>query len=420
MAFLESTNLNDIGGSKARIGGFEELKVAEPKTDIPLKFDLSLDLIECDIIGEVNSQVNGSILQVIAGDSPISTFTSRCFARYRAGQTTDIDFTASWNRAGVNGEEAVIGLTDGNNEIAIGYVNSDFVLRVKNENFGTDLVENLNVADYDLKKLHRFVIVFGYLGVADPVVKIYPKTNDGENANSYKVLGRLRTDGVLENRTHIGASRLPFGARVDVSGGESPSDLILSSGSVRVSTYGDVNTGEIPENKTFITGLTPGTFEEVLSTEDNASPDVDEEQVVMAFRINGSFTGGKNICSQLLDIAVATGSEGQYLYRLIAYQSGTLTTYTFSDISNKTPLQYSFTNTGNSGATDIPIGGEEKICLPLSVLSSGTGVGTLNADLQRARIIGRPNDEFLLVKSCIIGGGGTDKNTITVRWLDLI
>lgn len=90
------------------------------------------------------------------------------------------------------------------------YDGTDFIVAYRNKEFtATDTKIVLDVSAYDLTKIHRFRLRFGYLGVGDIPLEIKPDNSSRE----WETLYVFKTDGALSERTHIGTPTLPIEIR---------------------------------------------------------------------------------------------------------------------------------------------------------------------------------------------------------------
>ena len=398
MSYIKNVNANlkDTLGNEVEVGLFGGLKVSQSNTQISIVFNKPLNTVKETKVSAngVASQVNRSLLQVgnFIGDSFVESID---VLRYKTAQTVENYFTASFSRPALAGEIATIGGYDAEDGVFLGYVGADFVVGYRNvhhDGTGTaaDVTQVVNMAAYDLTKIYRYRIKFGYLGVGNISYEVY----DGSKWN---LLHTFITDGTLGDRTHVGTAILPM--RCDVT--DTVGDLHIHSGSWNAQTYG-ANNGQ-QEEPFFSQGTR------------TVSTAAGENSPLVAFKSSTSFGGYTNkVKSELVSAEFATGSEGLYRINMYAYPAGTITTGTFTDLyTGESSLQI------NTGVTTIPAGGRIAFSTSLAVPSSGTGVASSSIDFTKLGMRASPGDEFLITKECIIAGGGDDTTTWNIAYIDL-
>ena len=396
MSYIKSNNITDSLGNEVEVGLFGSLKVAQSNVQVSMVFNKPLNTSREVIISAngVESQVNRSLLRVgnFIGSSFLET---KEVVRYKTAQTVENYFTASWSRPGTAGEVAIIGGYDIQDGMFLGYVGSNFVVGYRNkwhDGTGTaaDTTQIVDTSVYDLTKIHRFRIRYGYLGVGNVNFEIH----DGFK---WVLLHTFRTDGSLFERTHTGTAMLPM--RCDVT--DTVGDFYLLSGSWNGQTY----------------GLDEGQQEEPFFTQGTriVAVDAGQELPVVAFRSLTTFGGYPNKArSRLISAEFATGSEGLYRINMYAYPAGTVLTGVFNDVyTNESVLQ------DNDTVTTLPVGGRVVYSTTIAVASSGTGVGSTTLDLSKLKLKANPGDEFVITKECIVAGAGDDTTTWNIAYADL-
>ena len=381
--------VTDSLGNQAEIGLFGGTKVSQANVQVSLVFNKPLNLSrEVKISGDVTSMHNGSLLKV-GGAVGVSNIETIEVLRYKTAQTIETYFTSSWSRIAFNGEEALIGLFDTNDGVYLGYKNFEFIVGYRHIDYG-DITQAIDISAFDFTKIHRFRIKFGYLGVGNISFEVFVDSK-------WHLLHIFETDGNLTQRTHVRTAILPMSCNVLSTEGT----LELYSGSWNAQTYGiDSGQQEIPH-------FSQGT--RVIDV------NVGESLPLVAFRTVENFGGYINkVKSRLLTAEFATGSEGLYRINFLAYPAGSIATGTFVDLFvDESVMQI------NTDVTTIPLNGKIVYSITLAVPSSGAGVFASSADFTKLGLKTIPGFEYLIVKECLMTGGGNDITTWNIAYVDL-
>jgi len=211
---------NETGtGAKPVYGIFGELMTGQKVDEISVQFHNGINY-EYDCTGSTSG--DGEILgtnsmAVIQSTTGTSCLRSKDSIAYRPGHTGYGDFTASFDGTGIG--EA--GISDCDNGFFIGKTNGTMCVGYKNT--GVDTVVYSGqwnnpdlVLTRDVTKPQIYRIMFGYLGVADPIFQIW---RDGH----FKTFHRIETAGNLD-WTHVGTPI--FNVRCYTSG-----DMKIKTGS---------------------------------------------------------------------------------------------------------------------------------------------------------------------------------------------
>lgn len=205
------------GGLSASIFPFGELNAEQRGDDVSVQFqypfyNTDFDLNAAVIVGGATATVADGYLELESGVGESVAVTSKNSIRYRPGHSGYAQFTASFSGAGVGSCGVWFPGEDG------------FFIRVNNgvmqlgyEKNGTETVTSavgrtfeggtIPIDLIDLTKINIYRIMFGYLGVANPVYEI--KLN-----GRWYVLGTIQTEGKL-TATHISNPVLPIGFKAE-------------------------------------------------------------------------------------------------------------------------------------------------------------------------------------------------------------
>jgi len=196
---------------------FGELNAEQQYDDVVVQFqypfyNTDFDMRPAVIVGGATATVAGGYLELssAAGESVVTP--SKNAIRYVAGHSGFAKFTASFNGAGVG----TIGAWEADED--------GFFIRVSNgspqigySKGGVEVVASptgrffhggtMPIDLIDFTKINIFRIMFGYLGVANPVYEI-------KLMGRWFVLGTIETEGKL-NSTHVSNPVLPITAKAD-------------------------------------------------------------------------------------------------------------------------------------------------------------------------------------------------------------
>jgi hypothetical protein len=206
-----------VSGVPATVFPFGEFNSEERRDDIAVLFhypdyNTEFDMNPAVIVGRATATVVDGYLELSSRAGERATAPSKNSIRYMGGHSGFAQFTASFAGEGTGTIGAWAADEDGffirvsNGEPQIGYQKGgiDTVVTPTGRYFygGT-----IPVALIDWTKLNIFRIMFGYLGVANPVYEI--KLN-----GQWFALGTIETEGRLDS-THISNPVLPITARAD-------------------------------------------------------------------------------------------------------------------------------------------------------------------------------------------------------------
>ena len=203
-------------GQSAIVGVFGELLTGEFNNDIAVQFQYSISSYDA------STTLTGDGAAGVASDEYWAELTSTTGTaeivsvdalRYRPGHTAMAYFTASFEGAG-DGEIGIFTSEDGffvrHDSTGLNFVyrrgGSDIsVVNYDDFNGGSLDSGNLSLDDTpDWSNIHIFVIVYGYLGVANPsLLFLQPNTNQFTVLHTFFTAGNLQT-------THIGNPVLPI------------------------------------------------------------------------------------------------------------------------------------------------------------------------------------------------------------------
>ena len=404
--FAGISKIQDSLGNEAEVGVFGALKVTDPTPQIAMTFDRPFDE-DRDVVntvtgtGSLTAQYNRSLLRVKSGGIGTAECTSKDTVRYIAGTTVESYFTANFVGTPAAGDTMYIGIFDTEDGIYLGYNGTNFVVGYRNINKdgGTepDVQQVVDMSAYDLTKIHRFRIRFGYLGVGNISFEIKTGTQWNE-------LYTFETDGAFTDRTHVGTLFVPMCAQVVSTTG---ADIEILSGSWSTTTFskGDHTIQDKP-------------FSVVNSR--SVTPAAGAERIIAGFRSKTTFGSYTNkVKSRLLYLEVATGSEGLYRFSLWGVPAGTITSGTFNNINANSVMEVNDTVTTTDATVLAALTGQPDFSTYIAVQSGGTGVESKSLDFSELGIHAHPTDEFVLTIQEIIAGAGTDTQCYSIVYEDL-
>jgi len=199
-ALTGQSTIVDAAGRSNTIGLFGEQWATDIKNDILAQFsygkstrDLKNEIITST--GTVTIK-DDNLLTVstgtdIDGLAEIESYNS---IRYRPGHTAMAQFTALFTEPTANNTHQWIGVADGTDGFAFGFIDGIFSITLMRKDIHThitDLNGNIDIADIDFTKLNLFRITYGYLGIAPISFEIIPK--DG---NAFVPIHTIRLQGI--------------------------------------------------------------------------------------------------------------------------------------------------------------------------------------------------------------------------------
>jgi len=421
MSIFNATSLKDhFSGEKVSAGLFGELKAVNPTVDISLIFTRQLDtdqevVVSTSGTGSNTPQFNRSLLKTATGGVGSASVQTLNKLRYKPGSTIECNFTAAWLGTiadhGSGNDEAFIGLFMTCSGVYLGYDGADFIVAYRNlyaEDGATpgtggiaDVKQIVSMTSYDLTKLHRFRIKFGFLGVGDILFEIKP-----DNGGDWKLLHRFNTDGSLETssnipRTHIGCPLTPMRLEVDSPNNGNDFSIYTASWSASVWTK-DHNRENKPYFNHGSRSVTPSAAGAAF----------------VAFRNPTTFQSYPNaIRSQALSLSFATMSEGLYS---ITFYKGTIATIAavatggsgYQTVSSHTPIEY------HNDFTVASAVGTEVAAILLPVPSGGNGANSSELDLEKLGMYLDPGYAMLIAIKELVAGAGTDTTAWAISWYD--
>jgi len=388
------------------IGAFGELLTGIKRDDITVQFQYDYlndvdDLRTPVLTGDGTATVSGGLLTTSSVITGTSTVESRKAIHYVPGHTGYIDFTASFSGSGIG----QIGGFDDEDGFFIKYDNGTLSFGYRSD--GSDTTETVSFEGIthpdgtavDLSKLNIFRILFGYLGVASPILLI--KLGD------YKLVHIIDTEGKLET-THVQNPAFPIRSYVE-------DGMIVKTGSWGGGIIGCEERAigrafHFPNNK-LVDGAGAGQANMVLSGTNVGT--------AIIFHNKTSYKSKTNkVIAKLLQYAIyvdpPSSGSGSVAWQLIANAtySGSPT---YADIdSNSSIIEYD--HTAPTGASvEYSSSGRVILCGNL-YYDAGQGAspgiyGNSGAiDAARLGAVATPNDNFCLIFK---DRGG---NNVTVRW----
>jgi hypothetical protein len=221
---LTSNRIRSVTNNEALTGTFGELVSAQYQDFISIKFKYPFYNTTFDLdpkIGAGTATVANGLLTVngTAGDCTVSTKNSN---RYLAGKTGFGKFTAKFNEIGT----ARVGLLDTN-------LSEGYFLKYHDGKYyfgrvtgGTEFIVSqddwngtVNLNNVDFTKINIFMIMYGYLGVANTQLLI--------KLDTWQVLHTLQTEGRLDT---VSVQNPDFKITIDCKDGAIVSTGSLSAG----------------------------------------------------------------------------------------------------------------------------------------------------------------------------------------------
>jgi len=222
----------DKAGRSNLIGNFGEQWATDVKNDILAQFSYGKSTFDLkpDVIangGSVTIQED-NLLTVssgvaVDGLAEVESFSS---IRYRPGHTVLCQFTALFTNHAADQAHQWIGMVDGQNGFAIGFIDGEFAIvrmRAGVHDHIFVLNGNVDMSTVNWNKLNVFRITFGYLGAA-PVS--FEMMEPGQSR--YNTIHTLLYHNENET-THIELPYLPVQAHVENNGNNT--DIQIRSGS---------------------------------------------------------------------------------------------------------------------------------------------------------------------------------------------
>lgn len=196
---------------------FGELNAESRSDDVSVQFqypfyNTDFDLDPAVIVGGATATVANGYLELSSGVGESVIVTSKNSIRYHSGHSGYVQFTAMFDGAGVGSAGCWSPGLDGffirvsNGVPSIGYEKGGV------ETVVTPIGRNLPggrvpLDTIDFTKINIFRIMFGYLGVANPVYEI-------KIGGEWRVLGTIQTEGMLTS-PHINNPVLPVGFKAE-------------------------------------------------------------------------------------------------------------------------------------------------------------------------------------------------------------
>jgi len=210
--FTESVISKDIAGNTGLISPFLDTLVAEKNADVSVQFQYNQLNTEFDLnadatitTGDGVIQSTGSYAEASSASSGTATIQTRDRIRYKPGFGGYAYFTASFQGAGT-GYHGSWDDADGfaikvsNGVMSFGYIKSG----IEKGSWGGDGFDSVDTSGIDLTKVNIYMIVFGYLGVANPTLLI--------KQDNWRVLHIVLTEGRLDG-THVDNPVFPITMR---------------------------------------------------------------------------------------------------------------------------------------------------------------------------------------------------------------
>lgn len=217
---------------KHSVGPFGEQLVGYKVSDISVQFQYDYLNTDHDVktpvtTGDGVASVSSSLAHAVSASSGTCIIESKSAIRYRPGHSGYVDFTASFNGSGVG----YAGGFDDEDGFPIKYDGSDGSLWFGYRRGGTDNLQEILASSlpngFDPNNLNIYRIMFGYLGVANPV--LFVKYDKWQAVSTYEFEG-------LNDSTHVLNPVFPI--RIEAHNG-----MTVKTGSWDGGTFGD---GEDP------------------------------------------------------------------------------------------------------------------------------------------------------------------------------
>jgi len=406
-----STNavLRDPSGRANIVGVFGEQWATDVKNDILAQFsygksDYELKPDEVSGTGTVTIQ-SSNLLTVSTGtdsnaSAKIESFNS---VRYRPGHTTLVHFTALFTDPTADDSHQWIGIADGTNGFAIGFVDGNLTAtRMRaGVHYHTDVSEfngNIDMSTIDFTKLNVFRIMYGYLGSAFITFEMLePETNQFSTIHTIKYHNRYE-------ETHIELPYLPIAMSVENTG--NTTDVQIRSGSWQGGVMGMCDTCA---NRGFTYPHAPGTIP--IKTGVGTTP-----VVLAGFKSVETFNGFANkIRAELVKFTfLPFDATADTVVTLQLVRGATITGGSYVNIDgNNSTIQVNATPTGFSGG---------RAGLTLTTIAI-TGHGNsppqstpANLDAEALQLFLDPGGEYAIVA---FTQDGNVSVTWNVNWIEL-
>jgi len=210
MSYFKTTALQSSAGVEALIGAFGELLVGTKKDDLNLKFiypfyNTDFDLNPAVLVGDGAVVVEDALLKVSSAETGSAFVSSKNSIRYRSGHTGYADFTLKVTGSTGKGVAGCVDETEGffvqyDNDTArwgVGRRKADIDFITEEIDFNG----NAPISILDPTKINIFRVVFGYLGIANPLFLV--------KIDKWYVLHQIKTENVLDETT-VGNPNFPI------------------------------------------------------------------------------------------------------------------------------------------------------------------------------------------------------------------
>lgn len=401
----------DTAGRSNAIGIFGEQLATDIVNNILVQFSYgksTRDLKNETVVGSGTVSIQGgNLLTASSGvdSNGLAEIQSVNSIRYRPAHTALSHFTAMFTNPLADNSHQWIGIADGVNGFAIGFIDGKFaIMRIRDSVhthiFKEDFNGSVDISKIDFTKLNVFKISFGYLGSAPIVFEVMPP---GEN--SFRPIHTVYYQGTSEE-THIQLPYLPIKMKVENTG--NTTDVQIRSGSWQGGVMGFCQTcGNRPFSY-------PNTVGQNISTLISTTP-----KIIAAFRSKTTFQGSLNkISAKLVRVGFTPFAPTENLLFTLQLVGGITLTgvegvdYNFIDIDS--------VNSITEVSTDVAAftGGEARLTLDSFPTTSGSKETTspTGEDLDALGLSREPGQIFGIVCTTNVG---TASVAWAINWTEL-
>jgi len=324
-----TAQIKDSSGRSNTIGVFGEQWATDMKNDVLAQFSYGKSTRELkgeSVVGTGTVTIQDDNLLTVStgtdvdGTAEIESYNA---IRYRAGHTAIAQFTAIFTNPDAEDCHQWIGVADGIDGFAFGFIDGVFsVTRMRKgvHTHITDINGKIDIETIDFTKLNLFRVTYGYLGIAPVTFEILPKDGD-----SFVPIHTIRLQGKTE-QTHIQLPYLPIKMRVENEGNDT--DVQIRSGSWQGGSFG---TCQECGNRSFHYPVTAG-----AETKENVGTTMTP---LAAFRSKDTFQGFTNKIRARMQLFSFIPYEGDGIVTLQLLAGATITgeegtDYNFIDIDS--------------------------------------------------------------------------------------
>lgn len=411
-----SARMAGVGGLQSLVYPFGEQNVATKYDDVSVQFQYNyLDNrfdVESNVTGTASVGVSDSVAYTLTNaPGEVAYISSIDSIRYRPGHSGYILFTLG---ADTNVTDSYVHGGGFNPDMSHG-----FAVEIKNNAMkfgffkngvkkGSDFADGFDSVDttgIELSNMNIYLIMFGYLGVADPLLFV-------KNGGEWKLLHRVTTEG-KSTETHTSTPVFPVtimahdGAKAYTG---SWNGGVMGNGSSVGQRYFSF------PNQILADGTSPEQGEMTLSGTDVST--------IVVFNSKLTYQGkNNNIKARLtefrfeIDIPPGTNIYGEVIFQLVAVEELNATA-TYADINTvSSALRYD--HTPGVGASVSIVSGTPVLTEIVNYVSvkSGGNSGSVVIDAEKIGAYGYGGDTFAIIAKDLSGNNVTVRTTL--YWSEL-